>query len=312
MATSWTGRPLSPLLLDLIRSPETGARLKQDGDALVATGERFPVAQGFPVFIPGAIGKGQTSPAETQIIDAFALRGRSYFDDNYGRLAADGSDRRQRQAVVSRLLETTIKPGHLVLEAGAGPAVLGEEVQRLGGRHVAVDLSHQNLLAGRDRVGELDGIVANLVNLPLASGRFDLVTAIGCLEYVPQMRRAINELVRVSAIGAPLIASFANRNSPRRWWDELLVIPVSRVKRRAGGGDDSGYGRSLVTESAVASMMARSGAKPCQVHWLNGGFLGYPLSEMSRIRTFERWLHTQGEFFRKAASEFVVVARRVR
>jgi len=50
---------LSPELLSILRCPETGAALRQDGDELIAgTGEnaiRYPVEDGIPLLLPASL-----------------------------------------------------------------------------------------------------------------------------------------------------------------------------------------------------------------------------------------------------------------
>src|SRR5207248_813222 len=148
------------------------------------SGRRYPVQERIPILLPDV-----DEPAVRSQITAYLTRGASYYRDNYG---GANPQRDARLGLVTDLLEGLVRPGADVLEAGAGPAVLAEPIRELTQRYVALDLSLDNLLAGRERAGDFAAVVGTLTALPFRDGAFDVVLAIGCLEYVPDLERALS------------------------------------------------------------------------------------------------------------------------
>jgi ubiquinone/menaquinone biosynthesis C-methylase UbiE/uncharacterized protein YbaR (Trm112 family) len=303
---------VDPLLLEMVRSPLTQERLRLREGLLVTPTERYPVVDSIPILLPSEAAQPaaqELRSTEGQIIEAFRERSSTYFSDSYEGSAPGARDRQTRHALVTGLLRDLVRPGMTVLEAGSGPAVLATEVTGLGAVHVALDLSHENLLAARARLGEVRGVVGSLTALPFAPETCDVVTAIGCLEYVPAMGLAIRELTRVCRSDGFVVASFPNRQSPRRWWDELVVHPSARLRARLAG-DSSGYRRYLVSRNAARRMFERAEATVVDERFLNGGLIGFPFSERVSIQRVERLLQARSSWAKMASSEFVVVARR--
>ena len=291
-------------LLDILRAPGSGAELSVDGDGLVsADGRRFEIVEGVPILLAAG-----HDPATRAIKTAFRERSASYYDANY--VAGRNPQREARQALVVELLESTAARGARVLDAGAGPAVLAEPARALGLEYVALDLSLDNLLQGRRRAGGLDAVVGDLTAIPFEDGAFDGALAVGSLEYVRDVGSAVAELVRVVAPDGFVIATFANRRSPRRIWDERLVHPLARVRATLRGRRGAEYRRYLADADTVRDLFGRAGAALRDVRYLNPGLAGYPLSELRLVGELEA--RVTGRFPRLAErrSELVVVAQK--
>jgi SAM-dependent methyltransferase len=143
----------------------------------------------------------------------------AFFDD-YGdreRERHDSPAERVALAVHADLLAEFVRPGDLVLDAGAGPGRFTVELAALGARVHVGDISPVQLEANRLRVGaagwesavvareRLD--IADLSGLPDA--RFDAVVAFGGpLSYVrDRADAALAELVRVTRPGGHVLLS---------------------------------------------------------------------------------------------------------
>ena len=103
--------------------------------------------------------------------------------------------------------------GRRVLEAGCGTGLLLAGVAREAGEAVGVDLSAGMLRPAHER--ELSVAQGDLHHLPFADGTFDLVYSCKVLAHVPDLRRTLHELNRVTAPGGRLILEFYNRHSLR-------------------------------------------------------------------------------------------------
>jgi SAM-dependent methyltransferase/uncharacterized protein YbaR (Trm112 family) len=293
-------------ILALLACPESRRPLRRDGAELVEDGpseRRYPVEAGFPILLPRSVG-----PVATAVGEAFRSRSATYFPDNYS--PGRNPERAARQHRVTELLEQLVRPDSLVLEAGAGPAVLGEALRARAATYVALDLSLHNLLAARERIGEFHGVVGDLTALPVADHAFDGTVAIGCLEYVPDLEAAVGELCRATAPEGFILATFANANSPRRWWDEAVIHRLSRWRRRRRGEESSIYGRRLTSPVEATEMFERAGARVDRIERLNPGLIGYPLSASGHVRRAEEGLARRFGPARARASELIVLARK--
>jgi ubiquinone/menaquinone biosynthesis C-methylase UbiE/uncharacterized protein YbaR (Trm112 family) len=299
---------ISPHLVDMLRCPISHEPLIQDGvDALRTQSVRHPVRyriiEGIPVLLaPEPPYGGEQTGA---IISAFATRAQTYFQENYA--SGANPDREHRRERVASLLAARLTPGALVLDAGAGPAIFRDVIEGGRGRYLALDLSVSNLLAGRARDGAFDSVVASITAMPFADNVVDGVLAIGCLEYVPDWRKGIREIVRITRPGGFIIATFPNSASPRRLWDEAVIHPISRARQRRHGLGIRVYRRSLMRVSLVARELSAAGARPEIIEYLNPGLFGYPLSNSALLSALQRRLLprlTSGPL----ASEFVIAA----
>jgi ubiquinone/menaquinone biosynthesis C-methylase UbiE len=242
------------------------------------------------------------------IIASFRQRSVSYYEDNY--LRHPESERNCRLQLIHELLRERVAPGMRVLEVGAGPAVLGERITASRADYVAMDLSRENLAAGRQRLGKLRGVAGDAVTLPFGTGCFDVVAAIGCLEYMADDVKAISELCRVVRRNGVIIASFANILSPRRWWDELIIHPLVRLKKHAQRNGTPHYRRHLSRPQRTSEDFANAGAEVQLLYFCTAGLLGYPLSMLASLRRIQELLSERILAVRRAASEFVVIAKR--
>lgn len=265
-------------------------------------GGRYPVSEGVPLLLTRV-------PGRAAIIEAFQSRSTTYYRDNY--VASGNAERQVRQRLVVDLLQRWAQPGARVLEAGAGPGALGAEILGLTSRYVALDVSLENILAGRERLDGFDGVVGDLIALPFKSETFDVVLAIGCLEYVPELPAAIAELIRVTVPGGMIIATFANAASPPRWWEERVAYPVLAAAKRWKGAAGPKYSRWLHRRSAIESQFTARGAEVTSVCFYGSALAGYPLTRSERIRSADQALATRFTRLLGRRAEFLVHARRL-
>lgn len=244
-----------------------------------------------------------------RIIASFRARSQSYYEDNYVR--GKDSNRQRRLAFVQNWLKENIQPSMNILEVGAGPAVFSEGIRDLGAHYTAVDLSWDNLKAGKKRVKALAAVVADATKLPLQSDYFDGAISLGCLEYIPQMNIAIQELGRLVKPSGLVIASFANKASPSRWLEEGLILPLADLKKKLFTNGIPRYPRFLSSATRVKEQFTAAGLHIEKLEFINSGLWGYPLSNLSVLQNLEESLVRKVAALRKISSEFLVLARRV-
>ena len=105
-----------------------------------------------------------------------------------------------------------------ILEAGCGTGEGAMRGRQLGGQVCLLDLSIGMLRQARVAVPDAVACAADVTALPFAPESFDVVQALGVLEYVPDAARAVAELRRVLRPSGHVILSFPNRAS---WFRRL-------------------------------------------------------------------------------------------
>ena len=109
-----------------------------------------------------------------------------------------------------RILESFVRPGDRVLDAGAGPGRFTLELLRLGARVTALDISPGQLELLRGRVPEVDAVVGDITDLSrFDDDAFDATVCFGGpLSYVvDRAAQALAELARVTRPGGHVLVS---------------------------------------------------------------------------------------------------------
>jgi SAM-dependent methyltransferase len=122
--------------------------------------------------------------------------------------------------------------GRLVLDAGCGGGRYARLLGRQGARVIGVDLS-----SAVDKAAELcadlpevEIVQADLLDLPVAEGAFDLVYSIGVLHHTPDPRRAFGQIARRVKPGGRLAVWLYRRNTlPQEWLNTALRAVSTRL-----------------------------------------------------------------------------------
>lgn len=92
------------------------------------------------------------------------------------------------------------RPSDRILDLAAGACWCSDWLQRLNFHTVAVDISHDMLRLGRNRLPQPDAaqlVTGDLEHLPFASGTFDKAYCLSAIHHVPDIRKALGEISRV-------------------------------------------------------------------------------------------------------------------
>jgi ubiquinone/menaquinone biosynthesis C-methylase UbiE len=127
----------------------------------------------------------------------------------------------------------------LACDVGVGSGRISSRLLAGGCRVVGVDASAGMLDEARRRLGP--GAALSLgslaTGLPFASGRFDLVTCLRVVKYLPGWPAALAELARITAPGGVVCVDLANRRSPARFgYPAGMVWPTTRREAEAAFG----------------------------------------------------------------------------
>lgn len=201
-------------LLPLLVSPDDGSPLSLtmgrtdegdilSGDLTDAAGRVYPIEDGIPRLLPGALLDAQKSEiaARDAQVDAYD---RMAFLHAFGKFEIPLVLRHLKPRKADRLLEAGCGTGRMT-------RTLASHVQEL----VAIDFSFESLRVNRRKllaagVTHVSLVQADLCHLPFPPAVFDRVVSCQVLEHVPgpdARRAAVAELARVAMPQAPLVLS---------------------------------------------------------------------------------------------------------
>lgn len=121
------------------------------------------------------------------------------------RVAATGDMRAQRQYVLDLM---QLQPGESILDVGTGNGIFSREMLEIVGEtgHVTgIDGSETMVTMAREICPGGTFLQGDAADLPVESGRFDVVTASQVLCFVPDAGRAVAEMFRILKPGGRLI-----------------------------------------------------------------------------------------------------------
>jgi ubiquinone/menaquinone biosynthesis C-methylase UbiE len=202
--------------------------------------------------IPDQLNEDDKSPAH---YDAIAESWDSFYEEPSRR----GHSLRSRSKVALELIGEG--PGAL-LEVGAGTGRLLAALSTRGWTVSGIDPAPRMLELVRVRVPSASDrlILASVEALPFEDESFDVLAAIGVLEYVQTMP-ALREITRVLRPGGKAVISLRNGRAPTAAWRHAVVYPVvRRIKRIAPFGRPLGpLGRRPWSPRQVRRAIDRAG-----------------------------------------------------
>ncbi len=219
-----------------------------------------------------------------------------------------------------------LAPGTEVLEVGCGAGLLSLELAGRGLRVTATDASIEMVTRARRNTASLQAvhspavIQADVEALPFDAGRFALVVGLGLLPWVPDLPRALAEIVRVTASDGWLLLTADNRSrlnfllEPR---ESPLLTPLKLARRglRRARGLDTGPGSSLHRPRDIDRLLMAAGARPARRATFGFGpftVLGRkPVPERPAIAAHERLQRAAASSpsLRRTGWHYIVLAR---
>lgn len=216
-----------------------------------------------------------------------------YWRDVYAQDGLQGLIYRQRMETALRWVdELGLPPASAALDVGCGAGLLCVELASRSLHVTGTDTSPAMIELAQSHADEgrladrIQLLLADVDRLPVESGNFDVVIALGLLPWVHDEYAAVIEMARVLRPGGHLILSADNRArlnflvEPR---ENPLLTPLKlarRAARRAAGRRPDGVPSRLHLPSQVARFLAVAGVRPVRRSTVGFGpftFLGRPI-----------------------------------
>jgi SAM-dependent methyltransferase len=197
--------------VDELRCPECAATLTVDGDGqrllCAGCGRTFPILAGIPRFV------GQ---------EHLASFGRQW---NRYEVAHDDEDRATFEAKTGICLAEL--SGRRVLDAGCGGGRYSKVAAQAGARVVGADHSSavEKAAALCASLPKASFVQADLKQLPLVPGSFDVVFSIGVMHHDTETRAVFDSVARMVKPGGRLAVWLYRKN---QWWQERLNSAMRR------------------------------------------------------------------------------------
>lgn len=192
------------------------------GEGLTCTG----CERGYPV-VSGTVQALRRAPGDAeQGVRAKTAESFAYEWQHFGDLRPEW---RQNFLDYMKPLDPEWLKGKLVLDLGTGSGRHAREAALSGAQVVAVDLGDAIHVARRNTPAEVMTVQADLEDLPLEPGSFDLVMSIGVLHHLPDTDAALRRAAEYVKPGGRLHVYLY-------WWPEVawhrsVLRGVARVRR---------------------------------------------------------------------------------
>lgn len=183
------------------------------------------------------------------------------------------------RARLARTLELVPGAAKAVLDVGCGPAPLGPELARRGSAYFGLDFSQEMLRRARVRLSAAR-LVRGVVPLPFRDQSFDVVVALGFLEYLRDIHAALAEMRRVVRPAGVVLVSI-----PKRWHVDRLMIgmttPLRHAARAMWGRRSDSLRRTLLTPGRLDTLAFAAGLRPDAGTHYHFTPLPYPLTVLA-------------------------------
>ena len=201
---------------------------------------------------------------------------KGYVSSYVGETAVGYSFRVRRE----RLLEMLGEGNGEVLDIGCGPGVMTAEILARGWRWTGIDIAPKMIETTLERFGadaRVKALVGGVEQIPTESNRFEVVIAMGLVEYLPDDATVVREMARVLKPGGRLFVSLPNWWSPVRMWDRWIIRPLATAARIFGRrGGRAGVYSAEYRPAEYRALLAREGLEPLRTIAYNMRLLPRP------------------------------------
>jgi ubiquinone/menaquinone biosynthesis C-methylase UbiE len=234
---------------------------------------------------------------------------------------------RSRMELVSQLLDSV--PGGDLLDVGCGPGMMVRMLldSRPGDFSItAIDQSESMIRVCAERAGgdsRAKAIVGQAEHMPLRSSNFDVVLALGVLEY-SEIEQSLSEIARVTRPEGIVLMSMLNPCSPSRFvewhiypvvkWILRVMETMAAVPRARRHGSTTESGIQAYRERAFRAMSVAAGLRIVDSLGFDITYVVPPLDRISRRWPRDWQSHLDRtisrDWRRRLGSAYMLVARK--
>ena len=166
-----------------------------------------------------------------------------------------------------------------VLDIGCGPGVMTKQIRDLGWEYVGIDISKEMIELANMRFNQDPHVcfkVGSVEKIEEKDSSFDVVVAMGLVEYVADDEVVIREVARVLKPGGLFIVSLPNWWSSVRMWDRYILRPILFLRRKLITRKDSGVLHREYTLGSYKMLLERNNFEVDHVDFYNFRVLPRP------------------------------------
>lgn len=214
-------------------------------------------------------------------VDFFNRYSRPYLDW-YEEKSGRGFSFQIRREKVEQMIAGN-NQGKTLLDIGAGPGIFVEPILRHGYKAVLADAAPDMLAEAKRLYGEKDVsyIESDARNLPSADKSYDVITAMGLVEYLEADDAYYQEMGRVLKDGGSLIVTYPNVCSPWRFWNRLVLSILTPLRKLIGkeSTKDNKIRHKEYSVKEVKKAMKQNGFEVEEVLYYNLRLMPHPLDD---------------------------------
>lgn len=209
----------------------------------------------------------------------------------YGRETPEGYSFRVRREKVLNLLPDG--NGKKILDLASGPGVMIKGLRAKGYAVTCVDAAPDMIELAKKEAGNDPDVtceVGDAYHLRFDNASFDVVTAMGLIEYLDDEERYLRETARVLKPGGVFLITVPNVLSPWRAWNRVL----RGIRSLARPSKETGLLHREYTRSGFNALLEQNGFSVRSTLYYNFKLIPYPLD-----RVLPRLTVSQSTLFEK-------------
>lgn len=198
----------------------------------------------------------------------------------------------KRLTEINHLL--SVREGGFLLDVGCGPGILLEQLAKRRFALFGLDRSREMIIEAARTSSSQPGLtVGEVEHLPYRSECFDIVLALGVLEYVVNLDSAFAEISRVLKPGGTVVVSMLNHESLYWLWFRHIYQSAKYAKSIASGKPHLSAVPILYDRERLEEAMKRTGLEPTRLSYFNVNICIEPIS--SRYPRMTCWINAKLE-----------------
>lgn len=162
-----------------------------------------------------------------------AKRLRDFYETAEGYRDREKAHPPEAQREYISIINRYTRPPRLILDLGCGIGQSSWMLGQAGFRVVGLDISFLFIRESKEKEAPgLKFVVGDTLQLPFAKGHFDVVGSFHLIEHVPDVEKALKEMVRVTKPGGLIIILGPNMLSPVHQLHSFIYSLINRKDRR--------------------------------------------------------------------------------